>query len=238
MKNLFLLPTDKPSRLILNSNNKLLLTIQMLPKDSEIGCYPQNIYITNDEEIEEGNWCFDIISNCSYKAGISSKTKWTNHKKIILTTDAQLIKDGVQAIDDTFLEWFVKNPSCEFVEVDKYHQRGDISFKDRYKIIIPQEEPEKVEVDWSGFPQATKDTVGYVEPKHETLEEAAEKYENSFNEPNGTESVDFIAGAKWQSERMYSEEDLRKAFHVGRLYQGREGDTTFEEWFEQFKKKA
>jgi hypothetical protein len=47
----------------------------------------------------------------------------------------------------------------------------------------------------------------------------------------------FIEGAKWQAETMYSEEDLRKAFHVGRLYQGREGDTNFEQWFEQLKKK-
>jgi 23S rRNA A2030 N6-methylase RlmJ len=42
----------------------------------------------------------------------------------------------------------------------------------------------------------------------ETLEEAADKYENSFEEANGTESVDFIAGAKWQAEKMYSEEDM------------------------------
>jgi len=47
----------------------------------------------------------------------------------------------------------------------------------------------------------------------------------------------FIEGAKWKSERMYSEEDLRESFHVGRLYQGREGDTNFEKWFEQFKMK-
>jgi hypothetical protein len=39
--------------------------------------------------------------------------------KIILTTDPNLIKEGVQAIDDEFLEWFVKNPSCEEVEVEK-----------------------------------------------------------------------------------------------------------------------
>jgi flavorubredoxin len=37
--------------------------------------------------------------------------------KIILTTDGDLIKDGVQSIDDEFLEWFVENPSCEEVEV-------------------------------------------------------------------------------------------------------------------------
>jgi hypothetical protein len=42
-----------------------------------------------------------------------------NCKKIILTTDPQLIQDGVQAIDDTFLEWFVKNPTCENVQIKR-----------------------------------------------------------------------------------------------------------------------
>ena len=43
--------------------------------------------------------------------------------------------------------------------------------------------------------------------------------------------------AKWQAERMYSEEDLKEAYMVGK-----HGGTTqtyyeFNEWFEQFKKK-
>ena len=43
-----------------------------------------------------------------------------------------------QAIDDAFSEWFVKNPSCESVEVEKYfHEVGD-TFD--YEIIIPQQE--------------------------------------------------------------------------------------------------
>jgi hypothetical protein len=48
---------------------------------------------------------------------ISRYTFKNRFKKIILTTDQDLIKDGVQAIDDKFLEWFVNNPSCEEVEV-------------------------------------------------------------------------------------------------------------------------
>lgn len=54
---------------------------------------------------------------------------------------------------------------------------------------------------------------------------------------NLPERIAFIEGTKRQAERMYSEEDLRKAFHVGGLYLGREGDVNFEKWFEQFKKK-
>jgi hypothetical protein len=36
---------------------------------------------------------------------------------------------------------------------------------------------------------------------------------------------------------MYSEEDLKNAFHVGRLSQGRDGDTNFEQWLEKYNKK-
>jgi hypothetical protein len=149
MKNLHLIPTDKPSRLFLNKiNNKLLLDsdtycdlIKILPSSNY-----QHIYITNDEEIKEGNWY------CSPN-GIISKHNGTemlpdNWKKIILTTDQDLIKDGVQAIDDEFLEWFVKNPTCEWVEVEDTCLEVKVCdcamnencLKPGYTIIIPQEE--------------------------------------------------------------------------------------------------
>ncbi len=86
--------------------------------------------------------------------------------------------------------------------------------------------------------------------KKETLEEAAENYgwrikRNSFsdkvkaNELAESAQKDFIAGAKWQQEKMYSEEDVKTAFLDG--WQLRDGDLPFskamKKWFEQFKKK-
>ena len=55
----------------------------------------------------------------------------------------------------------------------------------------------------------------------------------------GTKRESFIAGAKWQAERMYSEEDMKKAYEHGMwaLVDGNGHGDTFEEWFEQFKKK-
>jgi hypothetical protein len=89
----------------------------------------------------------------------------------------------------------------------------------------------------------------------ETLEEAAENYgwrikTNSFsdrvkaNELAESSKQDFIQGAKWQAERMYSEEDMRKAFIAGGnscieeddVY-GSLYDAYMKNWFEQFKKK-
>jgi hypothetical protein len=78
--------------------------------------------------------------------------------------------------------------------------------------------------------------------KRETLEEAAERL---WNDPSKqlTSKNSFIAGAKWQAERMYSEEDLREAFRQGQdnmdysdTY-GWDSKLTEQGWFEQFKKK-
>jgi hypothetical protein len=70
-----------------------------------------------------------------------------------------------------------------------------------------------------------------------TLEEAAERLASTTDEFNM-----FIAGAKLQAERMYSEKDLRQAFKQSRQCKIFEKDmppvyNKFEEWFEQFKKK-
>ena len=91
------------------------------------------------------------------------------------------------------------------------------------------------------------------QPKQETLEEAAEKYSKNWEEitgldyentvPSEVNKLDFINGAKWQQERMYSEEDLRQAFRDGQeninyseMY-GLDSKLTEQEWFNQFKKK-
>jgi hypothetical protein len=43
----------------------------------------------------------------------------------------------------------------------------------------------------------------------ETLEEAAENYAKQFDyAEDSSPQLDFIEGAKWQAERMYSKEDM------------------------------
>jgi hypothetical protein len=222
MKNIHLISTDKPSRIVKNTNNQIKLTIQTLPKDLELGCYPQNIYITNDKKIKEGDWHFNLALNL-----VEKTTSFHNGllcEKIILTTDQDLIKDGVRAIDDEFLEWFVKNPSCERVEVeikpmfpmystfiesiDNPPFYGNL----KRKIIIPQEEP-----------------------KQETLEEANWKV-------LGTKNNTFYNGAKWQQERMYTEEEVGElVYKIMGEYANKKniffkGDL-INNLFEQFKKK-
>jgi hypothetical protein len=79
--------------------------------------------------------------------------------------------------------------------------------------------------------------------KQETLKQVAEEYyiDNIFCDGITDFEHDiaircYIAGAKDQAERMYSEEDLLSAFKAGMMFIG-EDKGSFREWFEQFKKK-
>ena len=162
-----------------------------------------------------GDWFYNTIYNFIARTGDITPYDF----KIILTTNKLLIKDGVQAIDDEFLEWFVNNPSCEEVEVEREKAIGYAGDRQRtfyggYKIIIPKEEP-----------------------KQETLEEAAERYwaKQPYNEDA------FMEGAKWQQERSYSEGEVINFLGEREDYLGTH-PSMFDyqdarEWFEQFKKK-
>ena len=112
-KNVWLVSTDRPSRLSLLKSGKLNFGAEIISFSNSI---PQHLYITSDEEIKQGDWCI-------YKTGeiiqYLVKLNTDNLKKITITTDQDLIYDGVQTIDDKFLEWFAKNPSCVRVEVEK-----------------------------------------------------------------------------------------------------------------------
>jgi hypothetical protein len=171
MKNIHIIPTEKPSELyinmqgILSKSNSLLLRLKS-----------RHIYITSDEKIKEGDYGLIgkdigkiIINGDGYEflMGVAISYEYADFyylqevcKKIVLTTDQDLIKDGVQSIPDEFLEWFVKNPSCESVEVILYlksitnpitnedyptvqYRHFDLNkmiCKYEYKIIIPKEE--------------------------------------------------------------------------------------------------
>ena len=233
MKNIHVLPTDKETRLYLSNYGKEL-NLASHPKT--LYSTGQNIYITSDEEIKEGDWY------CSPN-GITSKHNGTemlpdNWNKVILTTDLDLIKDGVQAIDDEFLEWFAKNPSCEEVGVKTFEVEDYVgfaghtsypTFHNEYKIIIPSEEPKK-----------------------ETPEEAAERLFPVFNRstPFGSkypwtpqkEREAFKRGYRLAQERSYSEEEVYNIVNktVDKFCTFFSDDLkqkVAKEWFEQFKKK-
>jgi hypothetical protein len=244
-KNIHILATDQPSTLYKRND---LNTLHIADFDI---CDPndklrtnQFIYITSSEEINEGDWCIDIddfitkpILNIVYKKNICPTH--VKQIKIILTTDPKLITDGIQSIDDEFLEWFVKNPTCEYVKVHFW----SVNIKDKitYKPPLqeytlspiphtPQEEP-KQETRVFG----TKDDKSFwsdkpIQEEHldiqETLTENAENFAKTrvyalkdkkewnpdciYHEAfNG-----YIVGSAEIAERMYSEAEVEQLLHL------------------------
>jgi hypothetical protein len=300
MKNIHILPTDKSSRLTIRlKTNELISSYKEFvnQKYEDISLNQnQHIYITSDEEIKRGDYFLSLNEDESYlEVTLNDKVDdfneyadedWAeNCKKVILTTDQDLIADGIQAIDE-FLEWFVKNPTCEMVEVVKemYMPQSNGKISDGkithelslnpsdntlpfYKIIIPQEEPKKFGdsfedlanvmsmanfmfgvkeepklrhqqiIDAVGGEDRFREIAG-IKPKQETLEEAAVRiaYDSTEENKGFPQMKAFINGAKWQAERMYTEEDMKLSFETGRNFQ-LTGENNFNELIEQFKKK-
>lgn len=165
MKNIFVLPTEKP-----NSGYVIGKCIKEL-SDVKVGEFrkifyllfseeyfqPHEIYITDDEEIKE--W-FIVNGTNGYSPPMKYSVMFpenrfpNGHNKdilkllpVILTTDKELIKDGIQAIEDTFLDWFIENPTCEFAQVGKvtkinYDFPRDVFY--RYGVTIPNQGLESV----------------------------------------------------------------------------------------------
>ena len=114
MKNIYIVPTEKPSRLSDCHDNKLHLDDVRYLRNY------QNIYITSDNaDINENDYIITKDGRLVEVSYLLSKDL-EGASKIILTTDQDLIKDGVWGIEDGFLEWFVKNPTCEYVELKGY----------------------------------------------------------------------------------------------------------------------
>ena len=191
-KNVHLIQTDKASRLKQEFYSMASYSLSRLPLTWR---FAQHIYITNSEEIKEGDWYLDIISNTLHQAKQATGL-FNTRKKIILTTDVDLIADGVQGIqdliadgvqgiEDSFLEWFINNPTCDFIEteriedgqyVDRFADGSVIEgIYENYKIIIPQEKIKQI--DEKGNPLTF--WGGLKKHKKESIEEEAELFAKS-----------------------------------------------------------
>jgi hypothetical protein len=257
MKNIHILPTEHKSKIGTHKSKNLYFHQNVFTESNfEKNFY---LYITSDEKIKEGGYVFWEDKIYTYGEFMKMKTPvYTDYFSIILTTDLDLIKDGIQAIDDEFLEWFVKNTTCDFVELKMIPKcscgtsgyryicksyaysnvSGDVCAREvleiPYKIIIPKEEPKQK-------PNFELPPLPYEYKPEDSLKEAAETHAFNFYEKEdrviGKQS--FIEGAKWQQEQdknKYSEEDMKQfGLYLGNNLKKLKGKT-IDEIFEQFKK--
>jgi hypothetical protein len=243
MKNVFLIPTDKPTGIFESKISGLQYSI--MPKIRTNPLVGFHLYITNLEEIKNGEWCLDKFNqrwkledkkligfdNRGIKRFSTDNISGHECKKIILTTDQDLIKNGVQAIDDEFLEWFVKNPSCESVDVETTRERDGYhsKHKKRYKIIIPQEEPKQEFplFDEEKADAITKQGQKIVRELQNTIQqETLEEYEQQVMEKYAHE---------FKQETLYTEEQVKLAYMQG-YNRGKDGNPNHMESYIEFLK--
>ena len=220
MKNIHVLPTDQPSSGLSHSlhpqSRFWIDTITgKLVLDKEPNTLHMHLYITSDEKIIEGDWYLwqayggeYFKEKCEYLLYEGKKTKHLNCNKktqfkVILSTDQNLIPDGVQAIDDEFLEYFCSvNGEINYVNVEDY---GNL-YNFRYLILIPKPKQDH-------FQEMNDFMI------KETLEAAAERltenvYQNDTWEKGRLKRQGYyqgiIEGAKYQKQNSYSESELRE----------------------------
>ena len=225
MKNIHIIPTDKPSRLYLGDNGNLVLGLMKNSIENKNNDFTnQNIYITSDEEIKEGDWYIiefnsTKITKCTSEQELISIEGRNDCKKIILTTDQDLIKDGVQSIDAEFLEGFCsKNGKVGYIESKQGRTCtnncsvvcGECQIFDKKPIT---------NLEKLLFPELVTELVGY--------------YKNTQLVEKPKEVVE-------KTTKMYSEEEVLELLNKREKYTSQSPETdwfSISKWFEQFKKK-
>lgn len=108
MKNMHLFPTDLPSRLYEFGGQ---FHLHETPQENFIS---YNIYVSTNEPVQTGDWGY------LYDADVVTKYTGTpvgHTYKVVFSNDSKLIEDGVQALPEEFLQWFIKNQSIDRVKV-------------------------------------------------------------------------------------------------------------------------
>ena len=141
-----LLPTDKVfnkklnKQLIIHNGNLQFCQNGQMMREGQ----PQHLYILSDDEIKEGDWC--IYNNHFVKYSKPSNSYF--YKKIIATTNPDLIKEGIASIDDNFVKNYCNKPVEETWDdiYDNWHKTWDehsMNFEDW--MIKNYEVPKKLE---------------------------------------------------------------------------------------------
>ena len=263
MNKIHILTTHKPSRLLYDipaAKLNLVTTEYSASLDDKDNYMSFHMFITSsDKEIKANVYALingvlcktetregKIVSR-QLSGGATMDICKSEYLEIIMATDPDLIKDGVQAIPDDFLEWYVRNPSCERVEVDDWlDTNSNIAWglPDRYKIIIPNEESKQHLID---IMKGDEELGLYEEPKQEiisSIEDAEITFANEIKQISEYDKGRWygrIEGVIWMKEKMYSEEEvlelLPKFASYTLLNADEESRLSLKEWFEQFKKK-
>ena len=125
-----MLPTKEKSDIFIGKTHSVLHYKNNIP-DEEFKSY-QHLYIISDDEIKEGDWCYDkrpdengdLVDIVYQVKNIEFELRTSTEKKIIATTDSSLWRPSHKYASDVIL---LPQPSQQFIEkfIEEYN-RGNV----------------------------------------------------------------------------------------------------------------
>jgi hypothetical protein len=261
-KNIWLLPTKNPSRLWINN---ITDKIELSDYSDVFGAL--TIYITSSEKPKEGEYGLGFAEGTQSSFVFKHEgfnidklnTLCENTQKIIIASDEKLIANGVQRIEEKFLQWFVKNSSCDYVEVKKVEHLTNMP----YRTILPQEETKQdlekeifeleQELDIPShlkFHNSKKEPNFYEKLKEyfntTPREKVLEDWNKSAHLNNVGPTVDeFLKNSDEERLKDAAENYFKEKELLGYTYEVRDGfidgvksDTARDYWYEKFQKEV
>ncbi len=227
MKNIFLIPTQEESNLQLNKHNKLFTSFDTKKyKD----CENQFVYITDNSEIEVGNTYYNYkTKTVQHRTQGTDNESYLGFLKVILTNNPNL--KNVQQIAEEQLQEYVANPvnSVEVVKITLPSNNGKALFGYNYSVsflVFPPKKELKKGITITHLSE-NRFCKGSIE-----LGTACKKC---------SRCLERLLAKEIKTERLYTEEDLKKAFEdggenivYGDMY-GYSSTQTFEKWLKTIK---
>ena len=132
MKNIHLTITQEKAYLTV-MNGRVRFDYTPIFGEPSIRMDAVDMHITINEEPKLDEWGINIDNNVVFKdKGFTSDEYGKLYcKKIIMTTDQQLIRAGVQEISMEVLEWYAKNPTHDFVKIE-----SEVKFYDKHGFCV------------------------------------------------------------------------------------------------------
>lgn len=204
MKNVFLTPTNNKTNLYETPEGLLLYYPNLIDKtqlkEGNVGHF---LCITSESKYKVGDYVHipngmtqfeDIVQVTNEDIDVLPSL---NAAKIIMTSDPDLIKKGVQEIATNYLQWYTKH-RVDYLEVKRISENSSY-----YGIILPKLEP-------SDKITQLNSNQKIIEAMNESLlEEAAKEFTRikTYHVPIILlEEAAFKAGAKWQEEKNENHE--------------------------------
>jgi hypothetical protein len=141
MKNLYILP-GKGLSLLHFAKEKMFITSEHKTGENELyNSIPQYVYIVVDDNILVHDFVYDTYRNQVLPVPDGENMQFFNltpsrYKKIVITNDTDLLREGVKEVTRSFLEWIATNSGThDFFKLEGVFTKGEHSTE--YTIIEP-----------------------------------------------------------------------------------------------------